>query len=179
MRSYVFLLVAAAGIVCLYLFATGAGTEAPGSQALSLERALAPFEHMTPASRLLLGGAGVAFLLALALGSSSSRGSFLRPPSVAWGEAVQAAFLFDVVIVGAVLLFFFLAALGVYPREEPSFSVMGALYVVGVLEAALGTLLAITLFFLRKPIFLFTSTVVAHVAEVGLLSVLFFLGSTG
>lgn len=179
MRSFAFLLVATVGIVCLYLFATGAVTGISGSPFLSVERALAPFEHMTPLSGILLGGASAAFLLSLALTSASRSGKSAFRPAVAWGQAVQAAFLFDVIIVGGVLLFLFLAVLGWYPKEEPSASLMGALYLVGAMEAALGTLLAITLFFLRKPIFLFASTVVAHVAEVGLLSVLFFLGSTG
>lgn len=173
MRDVISPFLTAIGILCIYLFACGITVSEGGDFHLLADRASAPFHALTPFSTAMLGTAILALTLALVLPRD-----FAAPGSRwSWGRVLQVALILDVALVAAVLTLLILPETGRFPRFSPSAAAVGALYLAAILEAALGTCLVIALFFFEKSRRLFTTTVVAHAAEIGLLGWIFFLGS--
>ena len=162
----------AIAILCVYLFACGIVVDGEGLEAVP-DRAAAPFRDMTPLSAGVLGTAIIALTLALVV-----PGEFSTPRSRdAWARILQVALLLDIALVGGVLVLLMLPQLGWYPSFAPSAPALGALYLAGMLEAAVGTVLILVLCFFDKSRLIFASTVLVHVAELGLLGWIFFLGT--
>ena len=175
MRRFASPFFAAIGVVCVYLFATGVILERPSVRWDLLDRALAPFRSLTLTSGIVLATAAVAFILAFSLRTRVSWESG-QVQEISWSRVFQVAFLSEVVLVAAILLLLFLAGSGCLPGTQPAVHTLGALYVVAIAEAALGTLLAVGLLFVRRSTFLYLSTVAIHAVELCLIGVVFFLG---
>lgn len=176
MRSFISFLLTVLGAACLYLFAVAPRPGDGGPEAL-LERASKPFQAWTP----FTGGCLAAAAAALVIAQGLRRGPFrLEPHSrgkAVWGRAFQCALLCDVALVAVIIFLLLLPATGWLKSFQPAPAALGALFLAGLLEAAVGTVLVIGLFFLEKKKLLFVSTVLAHVVELGLLGLIFSLGS--
>ena len=163
----------ATAILCVYLFACGIAVSDGEGLDVVTDRAAAPFREMTPLSAAVLGTAIIALTLALVLPRD-----FSTPRSRdAWARILQLALLLDIALVGGVIFLLMLPQLGWYPSFAPSPPALGALYLAGMLEAAVGTVIVLVLCFFEKSRLIFASTVLVHVAELGLLGWIFFLGT--
>jgi hypothetical protein len=162
-------------IVCIYLFATGAEVPAEGAALSTLVGyALRPFRQLTLLSAIFLGTATVALFLALVLSRTSGL-EFRKEQS--WGRILQLALVADVTLVGAVIAILFLPALGWPADFTLSASTAGALFMAGLLEAALGSCIILALLAVPKSRPVFFSSVLVHAAEIGLLGTIFYLGA--
>jgi hypothetical protein len=175
--SFIAKLFVTCGVVCIYLFATGA-TVGEGLKGVSfVERALAPFRQMTLVSGMLLSTSVVAFFLAVAF-RQKEHGPARDRDGVSWDTLLQIAFTTNVALVAAVLLLLFVSVTGYLPGPPPGPATTGALFLIAVAEAILGTMLGIALLFMRRSSIHYVSSVLIHAAEVGILAVVFFLGSS-
>jgi hypothetical protein len=162
------------GVVCVYLFATGVTVEQDLTHSGLAERIMAPFRDFSASSAVLLVTAVVAFFLALAFRIRS--GVYSNQNETTWGRVLQAAFSSAVAIVAAVILVLFLSATGWLPGMSSGNTALGALFFIGILETALATVLAVTLLFCKKSAVHYVSTLVIHVIELVILSLVFWSG---
>jgi hypothetical protein len=175
--SFIAKLFVTCGVVCIYLFATGAAVEEGLKGVSFVERALAPFRQMTLVSGMLLSTSAVAFFLAVAFrerGQGTTRGR----EGVSWDTLLQIAFTTNVALVAAVLLLLFVSVTGYLPGPPPGPTTTGALFLIAVAEVILGTMIAIALLFMKRSALHYVSSVLIHVVEVAILAVVFFLGSS-
>jgi hypothetical protein len=174
-RAFVCPLLTLFAVVCIYLFATGAEVPQDGEPLRTLLGfALRPFRALNMFSVVLLGSATVALFLSLVLSRTSGL-DYHKERS--WGRILQLALVADVTLVAAVILILFLPTLGWPADFALSTSTMGALYVAGILEAALGSSIILALLAVPKSRGVYLSSVVVHVVEIGLLGAIFYLGT--
>jgi hypothetical protein len=179
MRSHARAFFLVLGILGVYLFAAQAVSlpAAWGGETDSrlLDEALVPFQNLTPVSALVLSGALVCLLLPATF---AGPGTVSRVAArVSWGKVLEAVFALNAVLVAVILGFlWFFTQSNIYLSDELATQTLGALFAAGLLECLIGTVLALTLVFLRKRKGLYFSTLVVHVAEVALLTVTFVLG---
>jgi hypothetical protein len=174
-RAIICPLLTVLAVVCIYLFATGAEVPPEGAPLSTLiGNALRPFQQLTLFSAILLGTATVALFLALVLSRTS--GLDYRSEQ-SWGRVLQLALVADVTLVGAVIVLLFLPAFG-WPQDFTlSVTTAGALFMAGLLEAALGSCIVLALLAVPKSRPVFVSSVLVHLAEIGLLGAVFYLGT--
>ena len=162
-------------VVCIYLFATGAEVPQGGEPLPTLVGyALRPFRQLNLVSLILLATATVALFLALVLSRTSGL-DYRKERS--WGRVLQLALVADVTLVAAVIALLLLPSFGWPPDFSLSASATGALFMAGLLEAALGSCIVLALLAVPKSKAVFFSSVLVHVAEIGLLGAVFYLGT--
>jgi len=165
--------------VSIYLFATGA-TYPPWrwGETEFLERILAPFQVFSFFSGALVLTGVAAFLLSLICFECEDKYVSDATAKRSWSTAGEVAFVLNVGLVGALLgiLWFRMPAANAMGSASDG-QEFGMLFGTGLLEAVLGTVLAVVLFFLAKRRALYFSLLVAHVAEVITLGTIFFFGT--
>jgi hypothetical protein len=146
---------------------------APAREALEPQREAAP-----PAPGLLcVLGVLTASLPALGKGRHAVRVK-PTPSTGTWGRALEIAFLLDVILVGGLLAFLWVLSTSTISADD-AFQVqtVGSLFAALLLEAALGSLMAVMLLFVEKTRALYCSTLTLHVAEVAILVLIYVTGT--
>ncbi len=155
------------GLLAVYAFACGALDQGGGDGKL-LARLAAPLQALTPfAASVLVGGL---FLFAAGVAIEPSPGRGPRGPRPFWTPLLLAAFVvYSLAVCGVVA--FILAS----PRlSGPE---LGAFYAAGVLEAMLASVLAVVLYFLRRPRLVYLPTLGLLFAGIAALGAMFWLGN--
>ncbi|MBN1441436.1 MAG: hypothetical protein JXA90_01955 [Planctomycetes bacterium] len=176
MRWIVSLILAATGVVLLYIFAGGAFVSPSASppQGDPWGSALSPLWDAT------LKGAALLFCAVLAVvwaGGIVFWGQRLhRSPGdpTGWSPVLQAAFSLNALAAAAVIF-----GLSMAMMDKAAVTTIGSLYILGLFLGLVGSALAFALLWLRKSRVLFASTLLVHLFEVGSLIAVCVLGFGG
>ena len=159
-------------LLVVYAFACGAlvqqGTIGEAYWHSFFAHLLAPLNGLHPASGAVLVAGAFLFGAGLAIAPKAGRGEYGSP----WPSLILAAFVVDALAVCATVAFIFAG-----PRYSLKPAELGALYAAGVFEAALGTVLATSLFFMRRPRLVYLPALGLLLAGIGVLGAMFWLGN--
>lgn len=161
------------GVFLTYFFMVSAAGRVPSDAALAVKLA-APFKELDSMSLLCLEAAFASYLMA-AFFKLSTKTHSTHPQHIR-SRIYEIAFVTNVLLVAGVLAVFAAFASGWVLVDDMTTITLGALLGVALLEALIGIALAIVLATRSRSRKLYYSVLSAHLAEVGLLGAILFIG---
>jgi cellobiose-specific phosphotransferase system component IIC len=177
MRIFLCLLFLVAGILGLGLLLSGFYPETAARYVPATDAALEALK--SPALTALaatLAGASLLFL-GYALVSAGSWG-LGAPKEGSWAGTFQLAFSASVTLVALFIVGMVLVAGGWVPVQPTDGATLGPVFAIALLQAAVGTLLAVVLLCMSRSNFHYGATLTLHLVESALIGVVFYLGTS-
>jgi len=171
MRKLLYASFALAGLVCASLLVAGWVPDKVADTVGLPRSSLKALSDPALGLVALVAIAGTVFFFVYALRSGPNL--FERRP---WGRVLQLAFSGSVLLVATFILSLTLSCGGWLPQRFGSHSATGMLFTVALIQAGMGTVLAVVMFLMRPLSSNYAATVAVHLMEVAFLSVVFFLG---
>lgn len=175
MRIFLCFLFLVAGLLGLGLLLSGLYPETAARYVPTTDSALAALRSPgLTALAATLAGASLLFLGYALVSANSRETSHVKDGS--WGGTFQIAFSASVALVALFILAMFLVAGGWAPVAPTDGATLGSVFTIAILQAGVGTFLAVALLWMSRSSFHYGATLTLHVVESALIGVVFYLG---